>query len=270
MTMTFANRVAVDLMSQRAGLDGNCLAAQTQRAAQITLFVSLFNLAGLIRPLRDQRNHRMRSIQIKFGGVGAAESANMTRKFDHSRLHAKADAQERDLVDSGKLNRLDHTFRATLAETARNQNGVKALEHIAAVLFDFFGVNQVDLNLVFRLNASVDQRFVQALIAVGVINVLADHADRHLTLGFANAANDFLPLGQIGRLAVDIEALADNFIKVLSVQHQGHFVNRACVGNADDMIHRHVAKECDLGTFTFGNFAFGTAQKNVRIDTLFA
>ena len=36
------------------------------------------------------------------------------------------------------------------------------------------------------------------------------------------------------------------------------------------MIHRHVAKECDLGTFTFGNFAFGTAQKNVRIDTLFA
>ena len=29
MTMTFANRVAVDLMSQRAGLDGNCLAAQT-------------------------------------------------------------------------------------------------------------------------------------------------------------------------------------------------------------------------------------------------
>ena len=32
------------------------------------------------------------------------------------------------------------------------------------MLFDLFGVNQVDLDLVFGLDAGVDQSFVQALV----------------------------------------------------------------------------------------------------------
>ena len=87
-------------------------------------------------PPRSERNNRMRRVGIKFGRIGAAQTADVAGKLDHRALHAEADAEERNLVFAGVFNRLHHAFGAALAEAARHENAVEPFEFAAAVLLE--------------------------------------------------------------------------------------------------------------------------------------
>ena len=114
------------------------------------------------------------------------------------------------------------------------------------------------------------ERFVEALIAVGVIDVLAHHADHDFALGLLNAAHDFLPDGEVSGRRIKTELFTDDVVHALRVQHEGHFVNGLGVGDADHAVHRDVAEESDLGAFAFGNVAFGAAKQEIGVHTLFS
>ena len=133
VTMTFGHDVAVDLVSEGAGLDGDFLTAQTHRAAEIGRFVALLHGARAVLPLGDEGDHGVRGVGLEFGRVGAAQAADVAGEFDHGHLHAETNPEERNVVHAGVFDRLDHAFGAALAETARNQDGVEAFEDAGAL-----------------------------------------------------------------------------------------------------------------------------------------
>ncbi len=58
----------------------------------------------------------------------------MPRRLDHRHLHAEADAEIRHLALAGEARRLDLALGAALAEAARHQDAVDALEMLDRVL----------------------------------------------------------------------------------------------------------------------------------------
>ena len=50
----------------------------------------------------------------------------MPRKFDHGKLHAKADAEIRDALFARKLNRGNFSFHTPAAKATWNQNRIKS------------------------------------------------------------------------------------------------------------------------------------------------
>src|SRR3990170_4722115 len=96
-------------------------------------------------------DHRMRAVRIELGGVGAGKPAHVARELDRGHLHAKANAEKRDLPLAGVVDRLDLSFAATIAETARDQNAVDLAEQLLrSHLFYLFGLDafQLDFALV--------------------------------------------------------------------------------------------------------------------------
>ena len=193
----------------------------------------------------------------------------MAGEFDHGHLHAETNPEERNVVHAGVFDRLDHAFGAALAETARNQDGIEAFEDAGALFFDFARVDELGDDLRFGVDAGVRERFVEGLVAVGVVDVLADHAHRHLALRVLEAIDDVFPGREVGGLRFKTELAADDVVEALGVEHEGHFVDRRSVGDADDAVHRNVREERDLRAFAFGNHAFGAAEKKVGIDAFF-
>ena len=101
----------------------------------------------------------MRSLQIKFAGVGALETANVSCELHHRHLHAQADSKKRYLVFPRIPNSGNFSLGAAIAETAGNQNAVDLLEDgLSAFLFDLFRFDAVEIDLNFIGNAAVDKR----------------------------------------------------------------------------------------------------------------
>src|SRR5579864_4210589 len=92
--------------------------AQTHGAAQ---FIHAFQLAQL-------EDHAMRRTGIEFGGIGVHQAAHIARILNHQGLHAQADAEVRHLALARVANRVEHAVDAALAEAARNQDAIVALQ----------------------------------------------------------------------------------------------------------------------------------------------
>ena len=72
-----------------------------------------------------------------------------------------------------------HAARAAVAESARHEDAVRAVEQLlAARLLERLGLDPVDVDLQAVREAAVIQRLVEALVRVLVADVLADEVDR--------------------------------------------------------------------------------------------
>ena len=131
------------------------LRAEPHRAAEIGLLAALLDRAVAVLPFGHQRDHRMRRVGVELGAVGVGEAATCARVLDHRELHAQADAEIRDLVLARVADRLDLAFDAALAEPARHEHRVHALQAIDAVALDRFGVDVVDVDPAARVDAGV-------------------------------------------------------------------------------------------------------------------
>ena len=103
--------------------------------------------AVAVLPFGDQRNDRMRCLGIELRAVRVGKSGAMARELDHRELHAEADAEIRNAVLAREADRLDLAFDAALAEAARHEDRVHALQAVGAIALDDFGVDVVDLDL---------------------------------------------------------------------------------------------------------------------------
>ena len=57
------------------------------------------------------------------------------------------------------------------------------------------------------------------------MDVFADHPDAHLILRLDDTLNDGFPLAHVGRLRFEAQFLTDEFVHLLALQHQRHFIN---------------------------------------------
>src|SRR3954454_5028345 len=170
MAMALADlEVAVDAMCERVGLDLAGPRAQAHGAAEL---VDAAQLAQLI-------DDAVRGGLIELARIRAFEHANVPRKLDACRLHAEANAEVGDFFLASVADRVQHAFDATLPESTRNEDAVVIFELrfvLAAVFcFDALCFYPGDAQLQIVRERTVDQRFLQRLVRILVLDILSDN-----------------------------------------------------------------------------------------------
>ena len=117
--------------------------------------------AVAVLPFADQGHHRMRCLRLEFRAVGAGQTRLVARVLDDGKLHPQADAQVGNAVLARMPDRADLALDPALAEAARDQDRVHAVETVDAVALDRFRIDVMDLHLAAGVDSGVRQRFGQ-------------------------------------------------------------------------------------------------------------
>src|SRR3954451_3134899 len=159
---------AVGLVGEAVRLEAAGPRPETHGAAEL---VDPLQLAKLV----DDAVGRAR---VELGGVGVVEAADVPREFDDERLHAEADAEVRDLILAGVADRVEHAVDAAFPEAAGNQDRVIRVElPLPAFADDALCFEPVDVDLDLVRHAAVNQRFLETLVRVLVLDIFADDPD---------------------------------------------------------------------------------------------
>src|SRR4029078_10984839 len=81
-----------------------------------------------------ERDHRVVALRGELRRMTVVEAANVARELDDRRLHAEADAEERQARLARAANRFDHPFHAAHAEAAGNEESVDVAQALFGVL----------------------------------------------------------------------------------------------------------------------------------------
>ena len=131
------------------------------------------------------------------------QSADVARELDHHGLHSQADSEIRHFAFARVANGRNHAFHAALAESARNQNAVVLLQLARAIRpAHVVGLDPVDIHLQPVRQCAVQQGFLQALVGILVLHVLADERDVHLIFRILHPLQHPGPAAQIALLGV--------------------------------------------------------------------
>src|SRR5690606_16037366 len=178
VTMPLADHVGtVQLVGQRAGLDALLLQAQAHGAAHVAVLAATLDVAARGAPLCDQADHRIRRLAVVLGAVGAFHAEYVACVVDHGGLHAVADAEVRQPGFARMARGQDLALEAAIAEAARYQDAVEAVQRRGAFALDLAGLQPLQRHLGALADIAVLERFGQRLVGVLVVDVLADDAD---------------------------------------------------------------------------------------------
>ena len=158
--------------------------------------------------------------------------------------------------------------RAALAEAARHQNAVHAVELLHGIrLLEDFRIDPFQLDLHLVGDAAMGEGLGQRLIAVQQIGVFADDGDAHFAFRRAHGVDDALPARQI-RLGLEGQGeMAQHFaVHAGFVIGNGHGVDRVHVQGRDDRLGAHIAEAGDLAALVLGDRAVAAADQHLRLD----
>ena len=114
--------------------------------------------------------------------------------FDRRPLEAVADPEIRNTTLARDLGGAHHPASAAIAEAARHQDAVRAVQQLlAAGLLERFRLDPSDVHAKPVLEAAVIQRLVQALVRVFVADVLADDVNGDLVRGVLDPIDEVGP-----------------------------------------------------------------------------
>ena len=105
----------------------------------------------------------------------------------------------------------------------------------------------------------MNQRFLDALVAVDVVGVLADDGDADALVRVGDALDELLPAREIRRRGVEAELLDDALVEALLVEPERDLVDRADVRTLDHGAEFDVAEEGDLPFDVVGDRPLGAA-----------
>src|SRR5438874_4798236 len=177
-------RRAVHALRERSGRQLAGVAPEPHGAAEV---VDAQQIAQLVDHLRAR-------VGVALGGIGVGEAGDVARVLDRRPLEPVADAEVRNLPLARRLRGEHHAARAAVAEAARHENAVRAVEQRTAVrLLERLGLDPLDVHLQAMREAAVVERLVQALVGILVADVLADDMDRDLVLRILDPVDEILP-----------------------------------------------------------------------------
>ena len=157
----------------------------------------------MVLPLGDQGDNRMRCFRIQFSRVSAAETADVACKFNHGKLHTKANAEVRNVVLTGVFDGFDLAFGTAFAETAGNQNSIHAFEAVGAFFFKDFSFDEGYIHMMTGMDTGVNESFIQRLIRILQV-ILADHGKFDGVLRMFKTIDDLFPSGKIGGFRIQV------------------------------------------------------------------
>src|SRR3954468_13551840 len=258
VTMTLFDDVgAVQLVRLGAGLQLARIRAEAHRPAEI---VDTQQIAQLVDDVRL-------GVGRAFGGIRVSQPADVARVFDGGPLEAVTDAEVRNLPLAGDLGGAHHPARAAIAEAARHEDPVGAIEQLlAARLLERLGLDPADVHFQPVLEAAVIQRFVEALVGVLVADVLANHVDGHLVDRVLDAIDQDDPRFHVRFRRGQVQPLEDDPVEPFLGEHRRHFVNVGDVARGDHRFLVDVAEVRDLPLDVGIEVPVGAAQQDIGLD----
>ena len=163
--------------------------------------------------------------------------------------------------------RFHHAAGAAVAEPARHENPVRAVEEPRAVrLLERLRFDPADVHPQPVPEAAMIERFVEALVRVFVADVLPDDVNRDLVGRVLNAMDEVFP-GRHPPLGLrKVQHLENDPIEAFGREHERHLVDARHVLGGDHRLFVHVAEEGDLSLDLRVEEAIGPAEQDVRLD----
>ena len=210
----------------------------------------------------------MGSLGIKLRRVRTFQSDRVPGKFNTGDLHAEAQAEIRHVVFARVLSGQHFTFHAAFTKAAGHQNAVHLCQvHRGAVTFDVLGIHADNFDGTIVSAAGVGDCLIDAFVGVLQMDVLANHANPNAVRRLDDAFNDGLPFAHVGRLGLEAQLLANEFIHLFALKHQWHLVNGMLhIDLLNHAVDRHITEEGNLLAHILVDGFLRTADKNVRLD----
>src|ERR1051325_6952246 len=192
----------------------------------------------------------------------------MARELDHHGLHPEADAEIRNLAFASKANRSNHSLNPALAETTRNEYAVIAIELPVPIgSFNPLGFDPVDLQAQTVSERSVYQSFLETLIRILVLDILANQPDADFIARILHPVKHVAPAVEIARRRVHPELAKNDFIHSFCPEHQRNLVHGFDIARGDDRGRIDVAEEADFLFHLRGNESLGTTKQDIGLNT---
>ncbi len=111
------------------------------------------------------------------------------------------------------------------------------------------------------------QSFAERFVAIEQAGIFADHSDSHFAFGMTNGIDDVLPARQVWLFRRrQVEVTHHLFVKALLVIAAGDIVNRIDIERGNDAFLFDITEQADFLAFRFGNWLFGAAKQNFRLN----
>src|SRR5437868_1665457 len=231
------HRLAVGLLGPRSRAELDRLRAEPHRAAEVLDLLLL----------RQQVDHRIRSLRIHLGRVRSFEPDDMAGVLRDGDVHAQADAEVWNAALAGDPAGEDLALPAARAETPGYEHAVDLLELGLRLLERHsLGVDPAHVDRAAVVNTGMIERLVHRQVGVLELHVLADERDLDLAVSLANSLGQLEPLAEISLLCGQAELLADERVEALLLQRRGDEVEVWDVLVRDDGAGIDVGKERDL------------------------
>src|SRR5690348_59792 len=111
------------------------------------------------------------------------------------------------------------------------------------------------------------QRFLQRLVGILILYILADNPNRDLVLGVVNAVYQIFPGTQVALARFNVQVSQYQGIYFFAREHQGHFVNGRHILGGDHRFFFHVAEKRNFRLDVLAEESVRAAQENVRLDS---
>ena len=150
--MTFLDVcLSIRFISLRPLLQDTVVCPQTHRTTHIGYILLFFH----------QVDHFIWGIGFHFRRVGFRQPHYVAGKFDHHALHTQTDTQARDIVFTSIFQCGKFPFNTTLPESRSDQDSIHIFQQFGCIaVIQFFGMEQMQIQLTIIINSSLQQRFV--------------------------------------------------------------------------------------------------------------
>ena len=191
----------------------------------------------------EDADDRMGRLRIEFDAVGILQSANMARKFDRGSLHPETETKVRRARLASVAGRVDLALYTPISKSSWHEDAGHAAQVFIRTFFaQVFSIDEHQVRRTIMGSPGVGQRFVDALVSVLKLNVLADHGDADAFLGIDDAFDEFSPIAHVRFAGLEVQDSADVFIEPFGLEVQGGFVDGILdVTRFDDSFDRNVA-----------------------------
>ncbi len=202
----------------------------------------------------------------ELAAVGIAETQYITGKFDNRYLHPQANPQIGNVIFSGMLNRPNLAFHPAVAKTTGHQNAVDTIQNANTISLDSFRVDIAHVNFSVSMNTRVFKRFIQRLIGVQQLHVLADHGDGQLAILIQIAVDNRIPLRQVSGRTIQSKALDNQLVQPLSRQQRRNAIDGIHIAQGNNCAGFHIGEQRNFLAAAHINFMIRAAQQYIGLQ----
>ena len=177
--------------------------------------------------------------------VGIFQPANMARKFDGGGLHSQTETKIGCARFASVAGCIDFAFYSPVPKSSWHEHpGHSAQIFVGAFFSQIFSIDEHQVRRTIVGGSGVRERFIDALIGILKLNVLAHHSNADAFLRIDDAFDEFSPIAHVRLAGLEIQDPADVFIEPFGLQVEGRFVDGILdITCFDDRFDRDVAIE---------------------------